>query len=103
MVVAECVTTLLFPFVWQHVYVPILPSTLHHFLDAPVPFIMGLHAVTDGKENIPCEANLCFVDIDNNIVQVPEDLPTFPQRSKLIHELAEVLKKYNIPVGNLNK
>ncbi|CAL8078926.1 unnamed protein product [Orchesella dallaii] len=103
MVVAECVTTLLFPFVWQHVYVPILPSTLHHFLDAPVPFIMGLHAVTDAKEHIPCEANLCFVDIDNNVVQVPEDLPTFPQRSKLIHELAEVLKKYNIPIGNLNK
>ncbi|ODM89848.1 DENN domain-containing protein 5A [Orchesella cincta] len=52
------------------------PFTLHYFLDAPVPFIMELHAVTDGKDNIPCEANLCFVDIDNNVLQVPEDLPT---------------------------
>lgn len=41
MVVAECVTTLLFPFTWPHVYVPILPASLHHFLDAPVPFVMG--------------------------------------------------------------
>ena len=102
MLVAECVTAVLFPFVWQHVYVPILPSTLHHFLDAPVPFIMGLHAqATECKENIPCEANLCFVDIDNNVVQVPEDLPTFPQRSEFIDELSQVLQKYNIPVGNI--
>ncbi|CAG7734875.1 unnamed protein product [Allacma fusca] len=102
MLVAECVTAVLFPFVWQHVYVPILPSTLHHFLDAPVPFIMGLHAqTTECKENIPCEANLCFVDIDNNIVQVPEDLPTFPQRSEFIDELSQILQKYNIPVGNI--
>lgn len=44
MLVAECLTSLLFPFAWQHVYVPILPSSLHHFLDAPVPFIMGIHS-----------------------------------------------------------
>lgn len=48
MVVSECITALLFPFSWQHVYVPILPASLHHFLDAPVPFIMGLHAHSEG-------------------------------------------------------
>lgn len=42
MLVAECMSSLLFPFSWQHVYVPILPASLQHFLDAPVPFIMGL-------------------------------------------------------------
>lgn len=47
MVVSECITALLFPFSWQHVYVPILPASLYHFLDAPVPFIMGLHAQND--------------------------------------------------------
>lgn len=41
MVVAEGITSLLFPFTWPHVYVPILPAALHHFLDAPVPFVMG--------------------------------------------------------------
>ena len=48
MVVSECITALLYPFSWQHVYVPILPASLHHFLDAPVPFIMGLHAHSEG-------------------------------------------------------
>jgi len=41
--VAECSSILMFPFSWPHVYVPILPASLHHFLDAPVPFVMGLH------------------------------------------------------------
>lgn len=44
MTVAEGITTLLFPFQWQHVYVPILPASLQHFLDAPVPYLMGLHS-----------------------------------------------------------
>ena len=43
MLVSEGLTALLFPFQWQHVYVPILPTSVSHFLDAPVPFIMGLH------------------------------------------------------------
>lgn len=43
MVVAEGTTALLFPFSWPHVYVPILPAELHHFLDAPVPFLMGMY------------------------------------------------------------
>lgn len=44
MAVAEGITTLLFPFQWQHVYVPILPASLLHFLDAPVPYLMGLQS-----------------------------------------------------------
>lgn len=44
MAVAETITALMFPFQWQHVYVPILPASLLHFLDAPVPYLMGLHS-----------------------------------------------------------
>ena len=47
MLVAGGVSVLLFPFSWQHVYVPILPASMMHFLDAPVPFVMGLHHITD--------------------------------------------------------
>lgn len=42
MLVAEGINALIFPFTWQHVYVPILPASLIHFLDAPVPYVMGL-------------------------------------------------------------
>lgn len=42
MTVAESVTTLLFPFQWQHIYLPIVSAPLHHLLDAPVPFLLGI-------------------------------------------------------------
>ena len=43
MLVAESLTSLIFPYNWQHVYVPILPASLLYFLEAPVPFVMGLY------------------------------------------------------------
>ena len=39
---AESTVALLHPFEWKYAYVPILPRALLHFLEAPVPFIMGL-------------------------------------------------------------
>ncbi|XP_033217393.1 DENN domain-containing protein 5B isoform X5 [Belonocnema kinseyi] len=98
MVVSECITTLLFPFSWQHVYVPILPASLYHFLDAPVPFIMGLHAQSEGGIlKIASEANLCYVDIDKQTSQFPEELPVFPHKMQFITEIRSLLNKYKVP------
>ncbi|XP_071871803.1 DENN domain containing pinstripe isoform X1 [Bombus fervidus] len=98
MVVSECITALLFPFSWQHVYVPILPASLHHFLDAPVPFIMGLHAQSEGGVlKIASEANLCYVDIDKQSSQFPEELPVFPHKMQFIAEIRALLNKYKVP------
>ncbi|XP_047452869.1 DENN domain-containing protein 5B-like isoform X2 [Mugil cephalus] len=100
MTVAEGITTLLFPFQWQHIYLPIVSTPLHHLLDAPVPFLMGIQR-RDGAQrsslHLPHEANLCFVDIDNHCVEAPEDLPLFPDQTELIQELSEVLLKFGLP------
>ncbi|XP_070784958.1 DENN domain-containing protein 5B isoform X1 [Enoplosus armatus] len=99
MTVAEGITTLLFPFQWQHVYVPILPASLLHFLDAPVPYLMGLQSKegTDrSKLELPQEANLCFVDIDKHAIELPEDFPHFPNKAEFIQELSEVLLSFGI-------
>ncbi|XP_078000435.1 DENN domain-containing protein 5B-like [Glandiceps talaboti] len=101
--VAECLGALLFPFTWQHVYVPILPASMLHFLDAPVPFIMGLHS--SGKEdrselNLPNEASLCFVDIDNHNVEIPEELPQFPYKSEFILEVSRVMDQYRMIINS---
>ncbi|XP_055707091.1 DENN domain-containing protein 5A isoform X3 [Phlebotomus papatasi] len=97
MVVAECITNLLFPFTWPHVYAPILPASLYHFLDAPVPFVMGLHADAETNMKIGTEATLCYVDIDRKIIQLPEELPSFPHRADFVMELAAVLDKFQVP------
>uniref|UniRef100_A0A3B3B5X2 DENN/MADD domain containing 5A n=1 Tax=Oryzias melastigma TaxID=30732 RepID=A0A3B3B5X2_ORYME len=105
MTVAESITALMFPFQWQHVYVPILPASLLHFLDAPVPYLMGLHS--NGQDDrtkleLPQEANLCFVDIDNHFIELPEELPQFPNKLEFIQEISEVLMSFNVsPEGNI--
>ncbi|XP_078537094.1 DENN domain-containing protein 5A isoform X2 [Lissotriton helveticus] len=106
MTVAETITGLMFPFQWQHVYVPILPASLLHFLDAPVPYLMGLHSngLDDrSKLELPQEANLCFVDIDNHFIELPEDLPQFPNKLEFVQEISEILMASGIPPeGNLH-
>ncbi|XP_060015688.1 DENN domain-containing protein 5A isoform X3 [Lagenorhynchus albirostris] len=106
MTVAETITALMFPFQWQHVYVPILPASLLHFLDAPVPYLMGLHSngLDDrSKLELPQEANLCFVDIDNHFIELPEDLPQFPNKLEFVQEVSEILMAFGIPPeGNLH-
>ncbi|KAM6075079.1 DENN domain-containing protein 5A isoform 2-T2 [Chlamydotis macqueenii] len=106
MTVAETITVLMFPFQWQHVYVPILPASLLHFLDAPVPYLMGLHSNGQddrSKLELPQEANLCFVDVDNHFVELPEDLPQFPNKLEFIQEISEILMAFGIPPeGNLH-
>jgi hypothetical protein len=58
MLVAESLTALLFPFSWPHVYVPILPAAMYNFLDAPVPFLMGLITLPADDSRIPSEVRV---------------------------------------------
>ncbi|XP_055857093.1 DENN domain-containing protein 5B isoform X1 [Episyrphus balteatus] len=96
MVVGECITSIIFPFKWPHVYAPILPAALHHFLDAPVPFVMGLHADCEANTKVGSEASLCYVDIDKKVIQPPEELPVFPHKNDFMAEIISVLDKFNI-------
>jgi hypothetical protein len=36
------VTTMLLPFRWQHIFIPLLPSRLLTYASSPVPFIIGV-------------------------------------------------------------
>ncbi|XP_073997603.1 DENN domain containing pinstripe isoform X3 [Rhodnius prolixus] len=101
MLVAESLTTLLFPFTWPHVYVPILPSSCKHFLDAPLPFVMGLHT-SESTIDIPPETNLCFIDLDSRSLQTPEELPSFPHRTEFIAEICDVLRRHKVAAENLD-
>lgn len=96
MIVGECITALLLPFNWPHVYAPILPAALHHFLDAPVPFVMGLHSDCESNIKIGTEATLCYVDIDKKSIQLPEELPVFPHKNDFILEIVNILNKFQI-------
>lgn len=41
---AEALRALLYPFSWVHVFISVLPSQLTDMLQAPVPFMLGIHS-----------------------------------------------------------
>ncbi|XP_028409168.1 DENN domain-containing protein 5B-like isoform X2 [Dendronephthya gigantea] len=97
MLVAETITSVIFPYTWQHVYVPILPASLLHFLEAPVPFVMGLYCndTNDTDALLPAKSSLCCLDLNNRVLTVPDELPELPHEKELSQELSEVLAKYS--------
>jgi len=49
--VCESALSLIWPLQWHYVYIPLLPSSLTDYLDAPTPFIMGVH--TSWSDSLP--------------------------------------------------
>merc|ERR1719391_637572 len=93
MLVCESVLALIYPFEFSHVYVPILPPMLENFLDAPVPYMMGLVRRSHDM-NIYNRASVCIVDIDNGELELPEELPEFPYERELCEEIQSTIVKY---------
>lgn len=90
MLVAESLTSLFYPFSWVKPYVPIVPASNMHFIEAPVPYIMGFHHKDIDKEFFK-QGQRCFVDIDSGTVCCPEGLPEFAEKNKLIREIDELI------------
>lgn len=115
MLVAECLTALLFPFQWTLLYVPIVLTAALVCLDVPVPAIMGVRIKrsnensswlsngggdddgnsSDCSDEGSFEVQRCVVQIDQGQLQLPDDMPRFPDRSKFIEELNEILSRFN--------
>ena len=81
---AESALSLLFPFFWRNIYIPLLPQQLLEFTCAPMPFIMG--CPSPYKPELDLLDGVLVVDLDTNSVtwngnpdERPPPLP--PQRS----------------------
>lgn len=61
----EAVQSMLYPFVWQHTLVPVLPGTMSEIASAPTPYVMGLLQSTAGPncDHLAPEDGL-LVDLD---------------------------------------
>jgi len=67
--VCEALQALMFPFYWQHVYVPLLPLQYLEYLQAPVPFIMGVHTdFLSTRTAVESVASVVMVHLDFNKV-----------------------------------
>ncbi|CAF1525244.1 unnamed protein product, partial [Adineta steineri] len=119
MLVAECLTALLFPFQWTLLYVPIVFTAALVCLDVPVPAIMGLRinksnankdndndgdnnaddddddGYSDTSDDANFEVQRCVVHIDTGRIQLPDDMPRFPDRSCFRSELHDILSRFD--------
>jgi DENN domain-containing protein 5 len=99
--VAEALTSLLFPLHWEGMYIPVLPYHMLDILDAPVPYLVGLHSrylQSTPPGNRP--RGVVFVDLDRDEVHLgyddeetnaPRQIPCLPERqaTKLKGKLEE--------------
>ncbi|KAI6224965.1 hypothetical protein M3Y95_00808400 [Aphelenchoides besseyi] len=94
MLVAECLSTLIFPFRWQLTYVPILPFAQLKFIEAPVPYLMGF-CYDDRIPDQIFQSNVCVLDIDASRLDYPEDVPTFPKSRELITQIEMLIRDFD--------
>jgi hypothetical protein len=68
---AQGALALLYPFAWQHVFIPVLPPSMLTFCCAPVPFVVGiLDTYVEELNDMPME-EFIMVDLDNNRIYPP--------------------------------
>ena len=74
-------------------YVPLLPPSLENFLDAPVPYVFGLLRRTHDTE-LYKRGTVAIVDIDNGELDLPEELPEFPDEPELRNEIENAIIQF---------
>jgi hypothetical protein len=100
--VAEALISFLFPFHWQGMYLPVMPYSMLEMLEAPVPYLVGLHSRY--LREMPRERwpqGVVFVDLDSDCVHLgfDDDSPTPRITPCLPERLAMKLKAKLLEFG----
>ncbi|XP_019417154.1 PREDICTED: uncharacterized protein LOC109328239 isoform X2 [Lupinus angustifolius] len=72
------------PYRWQSLLMPVLPNDMLEFLDAPVPYIVGIRNKTNEVQSKL--TNAVLVDANRNQVKSPT-IPPLPRHKELISSL----------------
>lgn len=74
---SEAICQLIYPFRWQHVYIPLLFFSGVDYIDAPTPYMMGLHSGVD-TSNLTMDG-VVVVDLEFNRITTSEEIPQIPE------------------------
>ncbi|CAN0909147.1 DENN domain and WD repeat-containing protein SCD1 [Linum grandiflorum] len=75
--VSEAICHLIYPFRWQHVYIPLLFFSGVDYIDAPTPYMMGLHSSVDTSYLVM--DGVVVVDLEYNRISTTEEIPPIPE------------------------
>ncbi|XP_021905476.1 DENN domain and WD repeat-containing protein SCD1 [Carica papaya] len=87
--VSEAICHLMYPFRWQQVYIPLLFFSGVDYIDAPTPYMMGLHSGVDISHLVM--DGVVVVDLEFNRITTSEEIPPIPE-PELSFLRSEVLK-----------
>ncbi|XP_021736316.1 DENN domain and WD repeat-containing protein SCD1-like [Chenopodium quinoa] len=87
--VSEAICHLIYPFRWQHVYIPLLFFSGVDYIDAPTPYMMGLHSGVD-TTGLSMDG-VVIVDLESNRIITSEEIPPIPE-PELSSLRGEILK-----------
>jgi hypothetical protein len=66
-VLSECIhaaVELLYPFCWQHIFIPVLPKSLLSYACAPMPFVVGVRSDMADELNMLPLSEVVIVNLD---------------------------------------
>ncbi|XP_024943488.1 DENN domain-containing protein 1B isoform X2 [Cephus cinctus] len=76
----QACNALIYPMIWQHIYIPVLPLALMDYLLAPMPFLIGVPAPILQRVRKTDLGEVVILDADNNSIESPfQDLESLPQ------------------------
>eukprot|EP01105_Mastigella_eilhardi_P019442 TRINITY_DN4573_c0_g1_i2.p1 TRINITY_DN4573_c0_g1~~TRINITY_DN4573_c0_g1_i2.p1 ORF type:complete len:508 (+),score=118.28 TRINITY_DN4573_c0_g1_i2:274-1797(+) len=87
---------LLGPFTFQNHVLPVLPSFLRGYLEAPCPYVFGLVDLSDSAVQQYCGADeeLVVVNLDNRTLHTTASMPsTFPSEQFITNKIDQLLGK----------
>ncbi|KAG8042296.1 hypothetical protein G9C98_004930 [Cotesia typhae] len=95
----QACNALIYPMIWQHIYIPVLPVALIDYLLAPMPFLIGVP--TSIFERVPRNdlGDVVILDADNNTIESPfQDLESLPQ--DVLNNLRKALRNRPALLGD---
>lgn len=104
--VQEALLSLLFPFVWQGCYVPVLPADMAELLHAPVPLLTGMQ-VDDISETFLDDdpsmrpPGLVIVHLDSDTVHFGQDCHMLPLPKAMLPKLRQKLIEHGCGIHQL--
>lgn len=89
----HALTSLMYPFIYSHVYIPLLPSSLLEVLSSPTPFIMGVHSSL--RNEVEDLLDVIVVDLDGGFIHIPDciHLPQLdePAYNEMVDQLCSAI------------
>jgi len=89
---------LLYPFVWQHIFIPLLPESLASYLSSPIPFLIGVPYYIFKNFKKKDLSSVILVNLDSDQVSTTSglsELTKLPEKlsSRLRDQLNRTLKE----------